>query len=169
VANTTGQSHCRLAFTTTSTLASGAIIPISIDLPGNVPTAIANGTTAGSANLGWHDSRTLTATSVTFDLTTLAAASTNTGAAAFSTITHYRITNDAAIDSSNPLTIGNASATQFLFNGVGSTTTFILPAGGTLQLSLPNTAGIVCSTNKNLKLDAGAGTVPFSITLIGRV
>lgn len=169
MAATTGTFLARLGFSTPSAIVTGANNPINVDLPAaQAITAFANGTAAGQVNLGWFDSRTLTATSVTLDLTALAAASTNTGAAAFSAVVAYRITNDAAVDSANNLTIGNAASTQFAFNGVGSTSTQVLKPGQELLIKDVSTLGMVCSTNKNWKFDAGSGTVPFTLEIVGR-
>src|SRR5207244_3506935 len=101
MATTTGTILARLGFSTTNTISTGNAttapdgisIPINVDIPGNLSTTIANGTTAGTVNVGWADTRTLTATSVTLDLTALTAAATNTGAAAFAAVVALLIKN----------------------------------------------------------------------------
>lgn len=173
-ASTSAQILARLAFSTVNNVAVGAApnavfsSPVNVDIPGAAVTSLPNGTAAGQVGVGWADTRTLAATSVTLDLTALAATATNSGAASFATLVGILIINNAAIDSANSITVGNAASTQAPFNGVGSTSTVVIKPGGSYQFFDPSTLGQVVSTNKSLKIDAGAGTASVTIVLVGR-
>jgi hypothetical protein len=166
MATTTAQSLARLKFDTVDQLASGFNKPVNVDIPqSGVSTTWAAGTGAGQVNLGWADQRTLVATSVTLDVSALAAAATNTGAATFAALKGVLIRNEST--STGNLTIGNAASVQAPFNGVGGTETVVLKPGGEYLFTDPSAAGQVVTTNKNLKLDAGASTCLVTTVLIG--
>jgi hypothetical protein len=149
---------------------SGISSSINVDLPyGGAAFSVANGTGAGQIDTVWVDRRTLAlSTPVTLDLTSLAAASTNTGAAAFVEILYYAIISNETADGGKTLTIGNAASVQFPGNWGGSTTTIAIKSGGFTHHYDPSTAGIAVGTNKNLKLDPGAATHDVTVILMGR-
>lgn len=168
MALTTAKILARLQFETPLAAATGFNTPVQVDIPqGGAPTDYANGTGANQVNLGWADQRTLVATSVTLDVNALPVAATSTGAAAFSALKGVLIRNEAS--STGSLTIGNAASAQAPFNGVGSTSTVVLKPGASYLYTDPSAAGQVCSTNKNLKLDAGASTCLVTTVLAGLV
>ena len=167
-ASTTGTIFASMTFTTTNTISTGINSPVNVSLPSG-STSVGSGSLAGTIGSGWADTRNYSAAPTTFDLTTLAAAATNTGAASFAKIVGILLINNAIADSGNDITIGNAAATQFLFNGLSAaTTTFVVKAGCSVLISDYSSAGMPCGVNKSLKVDPGAGTVNFTIEIIGR-
>lgn len=124
----------------------------------------ANGTGAGQANLWWRDTRTYNTSGTTLDLTTLAAASTNTGAATFSAIKALYITNN---DASISVDVGNGSV-PFAF-GLQTAATIIRIKPGETKVLVHDTsaAGIVCTTNKDLKIASVSGTPSVTVTIGG--
>lgn len=128
------------------------------------PIAFANGTGAGQVDAMWADTRTYSATSTTLDLTTLAAAATNTGAASFSNIKILAIYNN---DSTNTLTVGAAASTPFAGPLGGTSPTITIQPGGCAMFVNKNADGWACSTNKSLKIDPGPNNISATVVLAG--
>lgn len=156
----------RIQFSSSNTPGTGISLPAVVDLPqGGTSTTFTSGSGALQASIGWADVRAYAATPTTLDLTSLSAAATNTGAAAFAAIKGLRLEN---LDATNAVTIGGAGTTPFAFQGWGTAAnTLVLKAGAVLEIVDPSAAGMTCSTAKNLKVDPGANTVSVGICLFG--
>jgi hypothetical protein len=163
------QASCVPAITVTgsNSIATGQSTSSAIKLPDSyTPVSFANGTGAKQVTVKWSDTRTYSATPTTLDLTTLAAASTNTGAAAFSSIKLVQITNNSTTAGYDVI-IGAAAATAFTGFLGGTTPTITLQPGASILIFSTTAAGWACGTNKSLKIDPGVNNVNVSITLVG--
>jgi hypothetical protein len=150
---------------TSTDLDGVAISRIDIDHPeGRADTALATGTGANQINLGWADTRTYDGTGVTLDLTALASAATNTGAATFTAVKLLKIRNDGA---TNDLTVGNAASVQFTPGFSAATTTVTIKPGQEVVFRNVTAAGWDCTTNKNLKIIAAASTTAATVIILG--
>lgn len=164
---TSGSILARAQFAVVNTIASGINSPANVDYPqGGAPTVLANGTGANQINLGWADQRTLTASNVTLALNALAAAATNTGAAAFTAFKTLTIFNDAT--STGNLVVGNAATLAAPIAGTGATAfTVTIKPGSSYQFTDLSAAGQSLAANFNLKLDAGASTCLVTTVIQG--
>jgi hypothetical protein len=151
-----------------NTIGSGQKIQTTIKLPdGYAPITFANGAAAGQVTIKWADTRSYAAAPVTYDLTALTAAASNTGAASFGKIKIIAIYNNEAANSGKDLIVGGGATLPFTGPLAGTTPTYTIKAGCAwvhFDLSL---LGLDCSTNKNLKLDPGANTVSASVVFAG--
>lgn len=144
---------------------TGASTSGTIDYPQSIaPDSLANGTGADQIDLAWTDQRSYNTSGVTYDLTTLAAASTNIGAATFSAIKYLGTWNG---DATNDLVVGNAASVQFTPGFSAATTTWTIQEGGHASYFNPTAAGWDCTTNKNLKIVSGASTVTGTVVILG--
>lgn len=142
-----------------STLASLTENPV-----GKADTSLTNGTGANAINLAWADRRSYSTSGTTLDLSNLAAASTNTGAATFSAVKVLKIKNE---DATNTLIVGNAASNQFTPGFSAATTTVTLQPGAELLVTNLSAAGWTTTSANNLKLAAGASTVTATIIIAG--
>lgn len=157
--------------TVTNQIATGINAPVNVYIPSDfAPTALATGSTAGTVSAGWVDRRTYSATPTTLDLTTLAAAATNTGASSIAKGVVILLRNNETADSGKDMTIGNAATNQFLFNGLSSATaTFVVKAGCSVLITDLSSAGMpVSGSAKSVKLDPGVNNVDFTFAIAGR-
>ena len=126
-----------------------------------------DGSGADQANKQWSKRATLTATSVTHDLTAL----TGTfGTVTFTKIKLLVLVNESTTDGAF-LTLGNAASTQWAAPFGGSTQTLKVGPGQALVLgslkAQSTGAWTVDASNKSLKIDAGAATITYKLVLIG--
>jgi hypothetical protein len=149
----------------TTTLTTGSARTISARLPANLaPVEFTSGTGASQVDLVWTDTRTYSATPTTLDLSTLAAASTNSGAATFNNIKIIAIFNN---DTTNSLIVGNAASAQFTGPLSSGTTTITIPAGCGFVFYNKGANGWDAATAKNLKIDPGANNISATIAIAG--
>jgi len=122
------------------------------------------GTGANQANLLFHDSRSTDDTGETLDLFAGALVDAFGNAVTMAAIKLLYIKNTHA--SLNLEVFGGGSLDLLIMNG--TTDSLIIPPGGIHLWMCPTAAGIVTSTNKNLKLAAGtAGTVTYDMVAMG--
>ncbi len=165
----TGSITPSVTISGTNTIASGQVIQTTIKLPGgSAPISFASGTGAAQISVKWADTRTYAvSTPVTLDLTTLASASTNTGAASFAKIKVIAIFNNEAAASGKDLIIGGNVTTPFYGPLAGTLPTYtIKPGCAWIHYDL-TAGGLDCSTNKLFKIDPGANAVSASVVFAG--
>jgi hypothetical protein len=145
---------------------NGVVLPqSSLTAPANgAITSFTNGSGASQITKVWRDSRTLSATSVTLDLTALTATADGM-AGAFTAIKGLYIRNDATT-AGFTLTLYNAASTSFQARYSAAATVTLNPGESECIENLL-AAGWACGTNKSLKIDAGSNNVPFTIVLEG--
>lgn len=148
--------------TTTSNTAGTAQDKVAEDYSVSNTTS---GTGANQIDVAWSKEATLTATSVTFDLTNLTGP---TGTISMAEWTEITIFNDATT-ASNTLVVGGATnALVGMFADV--TDKINILAGGHFSIGcslLANAYAVTNSTADELKLET-AGTVPYRIVIKGR-
>ena len=127
--------------------------------------SLANGTGVDQANYVWHDTRSLTATSETLDLSTgltdpLGVPVAFTGIKA---IAIWVTTTTVGVSLSVGAAVANA------WSGMFANSSDILTIGPDARFLwwCPGAASTVDATHKNLKLDAGAGTLTYNIVIYG--
>lgn len=134
----------------------------TIDLGDSPLKTLDPGTGDGQIDLIWGRTVTLTATSATYDLTSLTdafGASVN-----FAHVKYLLIKNSSTTDS---LTVGNATSNPFAGWLSSGTTTETVGPGGILLKTDPKVGRATSGSSKNLKIDSGAATITFSILLAG--
>lgn len=149
------------------TSTTNTIGPAKDNVNTSVSIAWTDGSGASQANKQWSKTATLTATSATFDLTSL------TGT--FGTVTFTKIKGLILINTSTTdgamLTVGNAASNVWAAPFGGSTQTVKVGPGSCLVLSAMTAqstgAWTVDASNKNLKIDAGSATITYKLVLIG--
>jgi hypothetical protein len=162
---TTAQVVPGVVFTQRTTLVTGATRSVDVRLPANLSAIdFTSGTGADQVNVVWSDTRTYSATPTTFDLTTLASAATNTGAAAFNNVKIFAVFNN---DTTNNIIVGNAASAQFTGPLSSGTTTITIPPRCGVLFYNRNANGWDAATAKNLKIDPGANNVSASVVLAG--
>jgi hypothetical protein len=148
-----------------TTLTTGSARTISVRLPANLaPVEFTSGTGASQVDLVWSDTRTYSATPTTLDLSSLSAASTNTGAATFNNVKVIAVFNN---DTTNSLIVGNAASAQFTGPLSSGTTTITIPAGCGALFYNKAANGWDAATAKNLKIDPGANNISATIAIAG--
>lgn len=156
-------TYCRAADTTAPF--TGGLSNQSIDYPqSQTPKALANGTGANQVNLGFGDQRTYDSTGATLNVASLAKASTNTNAAAFSAIKYMAIFNE---DATNDVVVGNAASNQVNLGFSAATITLTIQEGGHFCFFNPTAAGWTTSSANNLKIASAAGTPTVTLILLG--
>lgn len=158
-----------ITVTSTTSISTGVGTSATIKLPDSyTPTTFANGTGARQVTVKWADTRTYSATPTTLDLSSLAAASTNTGAAAFTSVKAIKITNNATAAGFD-LIVGAAASNAFTGFLGGTTPTVTIQPGCSFLIDSSTAAGWAVSGAgaRNLKLDPGANAVGATIVLIG--
>lgn len=156
-------TYCRAQDSTTPF--AGGLTNNSIDYPvSQAPESLLNGTGADQIDLGFGDSRSYDTTGVTWDLTSIAKASTNTNAATFTAVKYVATFNEGA---TNDITWGNAASVQFTPGFSAATTTVTIQEGGHIAFFNPTAAGWDVTTNKNLKIVAAASTTTGTLIVLG--
>jgi len=149
------------------TSTTNTIGPAKDNVNTSVSIAWTDGSGANQANKQWSKTATLTATSATFDLSSL----TGTfGTVTFTKIKALILINTSTTDGAM-LTVGNAASNVWSAPFGGSTQTVKVGPGSCLILSAMTAQSsgpwTVDSSNKNLKIDAGAATITYKLILIG--
>lgn len=129
---------------------------------------LASGTTSGSCDRVFSDTRTLTATSESLDLS---GSLTSLIGAALSYVTVHLI----AIQNTHAmaaLTIGNAASPAYANLFGAATHTLVVPPGGFFLWVAPlaSASGLTVTNSSAdlLKIDAGAATITYKILILGR-
>ena len=148
-----------------------ASFPGTIRVPANsAPVSYASGTGALALSKYYTDSRTLAATTKTYDLTALdltgTAYSANATDLTSTGVKILVITNQATTSSYN-LTVFGAASTAFNGPLTGTTPKYTIGPGETLMLYTQGTGWTVSSSLKSLLIDAGSNSVPFVLALLG--
>ena len=147
-----------------------ASFPGSIRCPANsTAVSYASGTGAGNVSKYYVDSRTLAATTKTYDMTALDVTGTCSYSSTDFTSTGvkiFAITNEATTSGYN-LTVFGAGTTPFNAGLSGTTPKYTVGPGETLLLYTLGTGWAVSSVLKSLLVDAGSNNVPYVITLLG--
>lgn len=159
----TATNNLRVSAYFSPTAANGVSQNINISHP-VAETSYANGAGASAINKAWSDTRTYATGGTTLDLAALAAAATNTGAAAFTAVKCLKVTNN---DATNTIIVGNAASAQFSPGLSAATTTFTIQPGGSLVFENPSAAGWTTTSANNLKIASGASTPSCTIVLLG--
>lgn len=147
-----------------------AQFPGSVRVPVNgTPASYGSGTGAGNVSKYYVDSRTLSATTKTYDLTSLDVTGTCSYNATDLTSTGVKILaiNNQATTSGYNLTVFGAASTAFNGPLSGTTPKYTVGPGETLLLYTLGTGWTVSSVLKSLLVDAGSNNVPFVISLLG--
>lgn len=128
-----------------------------------VSLSFTNGTGAGKVNERWTKGATATAAAVTYTLSSLTDALGRT--IAFTKVRALLIVNKGT----NALTVGDAGTNPWVAPFGGATQTVTVPAGGALLLLAPDASGlaVTASSSDQLKIDPGANTVEFEISIVG--
>ena len=133
----------------------------------NYSDTTADGTGLDQADIMWHDSRTLAATSEDLDL-----AGTLTGSFG-TTVTFAKVKGilikNTSTTATEILSVGGAAGNQFV-NWVSATNDEInIGPNGVFLLFNPSAAGyaVTAGTGDLLKIDAGADTITYEITVWG--
>jgi len=123
-----------------------------------------NGSAAHQVSKAYQLSGTATAVATDIDLATVICADGTTG---FTRVRIFAIYNDATLDTAILTTGGGTN--PFKPYLTGTTPTISIEPGGVLFLIKPlGTLGwLVDETNKVLRLDPGAATVPFRVVIFG--
>jgi hypothetical protein len=168
-ANVTASVTPGVTVQSTTTLATGSIVSFTSKLPnGYTPIAFANGTGAGQVSVAWSDTRTYAAsTPVTLDLTALASAATNTGAANFAKVKVLYIANNEAIGSGHNVIVGAAASTAFTGPLGGTTPTFTIEPGCVFMAFAQSSTAWTTTSANNLKIDPGANNCSVTIVVAG--
>lgn len=148
---------------TNSTTVGGATTTVNITNPAT-ETSFANGTGALQINVAWSDTRTYATGGTTLDLTALASAATNTGAASFASVKYLKVINN---DATNTIIVGNAGTNPFNPGLSAATTTFTIQPGGELVFENPAAAGWTTTSATNLRIASGAGTPSATVVILG--
>lgn len=160
--NLTGSSSASVSFQNTKALDLDSVVD---PLSASAGITWTFGTGANQANLLWHDSRSTDATGETIDIYAGGVEKT-----AFGTL--------LTMEAIKLLYVKNTHATLVL-KVLGTATTAIgicsdpsdiieIPPGGSLLWMCPTAAGIVTTTNKNLKFASKtAGTITYDVVLLG--
>lgn len=118
-----------------------------------------------TADLWWHDERTLAATSETLSLIAL----TRTVYGSTNTINMARVKGllikNVNTSATHKLTVGAASSPWIAWTSVAGSTIYVEP-DGILFMWAPTAAGWL-TTASNLKIDAGANTIVYRICILG--
>ena len=131
-----------------------ASFPGTIRVPANsAPVSFGSGTGALALSKYYVDTRTLAATTKTYDLTAL-------------DVKVLVISNQATTSGYN-LTVFGAASTGFNGPLTGTTPKYTIGPGETLLLYTQATGWTVSSSAKSLLVDAGSNSVPFVLALMG--
>ena len=152
-----------------NTLANGQVIQSTTKLPyGYAPISFANGTAAQQVSVQWSDTRTYVAsTPVTYDLTALTSASTNTGNATFAKIKVMGIYNNETT-AGHDITVSGGASNPFVGPLGGTTPTYTIKAGTAWVFYDISTAGAtVDGTHKSIKIDPGSNNCSVSVMFAG--
>lgn len=127
---------------------------------------LATGTSANQADLMWHDTRTLTATSEDLDLAgslTDAFGDTLTLVKVKMILIHNKSTT-----ATETLAVGGAAANQFV-NWIGNSSDIVNigPDGLLLLWSPVDGYAVTAATGDLLKIDSGSDTITYDIVVIG--
>jgi len=148
-----------------------ASFPGTIRVPANsAPVSFASGTGALALSKYYVDTRTLAATTKTYDLTALdltgSAYSANATDLTSTGVKVLVISNQASTSSYNLTVFGAASNA---FNGplTGTTPKYTIGPGETLLLYTQTSGWTVSSSVKSLLVDAGSNSVPYVLALLG--
>ncbi len=129
---------------------------------------LANGTSANQADLIFHDSRTLTATSEDLDLAgVLSDAFGNT--LTYVEVVGFAIKNTSTTTTEN-LAVGGAASAQFI-NWVGDATDIVnIGPDGIFFLWNPDNSAytVTATTGDLLRIDSGADNITYEIIIWGR-
>lgn len=126
--------------------------------------SLSDGTGVNQASKVWSYTGSLAATSITYDLTSLTGV---LGTVSFSTIKMIYISNNGTTDGQD-LTVGNATTAPFSGWLSSGTTTEKVRSNGFMLKFAPGTGlAVSVGTSQNLKIDAGANTLGYTIICIG--
>lgn len=155
-------ANLKLSVTTSETLATG-LGTGTVGGTSGLNVAFANGTGANNINEYWSKDHTAAAAADTYTLSALTDAVGRT--VAFAKIRLLMIVNLSTF----PLTVGNAGTHPWAAPFDAATDTVKVPAGGCLLLVAPDSSGLAVAsgTSDQLKIDPGANTVEYQITIFG--
>ncbi len=132
----------------------------------NLSDALATGTSANQADVLWHDSRILSATSEDLDL----AASLTDGlgnSVTFATVKAIIIHNTSTTTTEN-LSVGGAASAQFINWVSAADDEIVIGPDGVFVLWSPiDGYAVTATTGDLLKIDSGADNITYEIAIIG--